>query len=224
MKLIHYNSILCRKIHFILVFLFYGRCRGIETKNTDQGKIVGAREFNLNSVKKANNKIKGIGKYSTILLNFTKIYNIILLYVYRKSNDAKKLISLLNNQTSIVNLYYTKPNIHSGKNIPLVMMVFVNQTYYVVSFNHPDAINIPIEFLNLVYETNGKKLIFDRKKLKYHVPKFKNCVDATICSYLSLKSELDGNYIDSRVKDFRSVPIMILFKHFKKPMSIRRRY
>ena len=130
-------------------------------------------------------------------------------------NDAKKLISLLNNQTSIVNLYYTKPNIHSGKNIPLVMMVFVNQTYYVVSFNHPDAINIPIEFLNLVYETNGKKLIFDRKKLKYHVPKFKNCVDATICSYLSLKSELDGNYIDSRVKDFRSVPIMILFKHFK---------
>tara|TARA_B100002019_G_scaffold60227_1_gene51608 strand:- start:1184 stop:2470 length:1287 start_codon:yes stop_codon:yes gene_type:complete len=130
-------------------------------------------------------------------------------------NDAKKLISLLNDQTSIVNLYYTKPNIHSGKNIPLVMMIFVNQTYYVVSFNHPDAINIPIEFLNLVYETNGKKLIFDRKKLKYHVPKFKNCVDATICSYLSLKSELDGNYIDSRVKDFRSVPIMILFKHFK---------
>lgn len=45
---------------------------GIETKNTDQGKIVGAREFNLNSVKKANNKIKGIGKVLNNPLEFYK--------------------------------------------------------------------------------------------------------------------------------------------------------
>ena len=86
--------------------------------------------------------------------------------------DAKNLLSLLNEHSSIINVYYTKSNTHVCKNSPLVLMVNVDRKYYIVSFEHPDSTNIPVDFLNLIFKSTGTKLIFDRKKLKYHVKKW----------------------------------------------------
>lgn len=133
--------------------------------------------------------------------------------------DAKNLLSLLNEHSSIINVYYTKSNTHVCKNSPLVLMVNVDRKYYIVSFEHPDSTNIPVDFLNLIFKSTGTKLIFDRKKLKYHVNEIKNSHDAMVCSYLSSKLEIDNNYLESKVTDFRSVPIMVLLKHFKKLCS-----
>ena len=132
------------------------------------------------------------------------------------SHEAKKFLSLLDDNSSIINVYYTKPNTHPSKNTPLVLMAQIDQKYYVVSFNHPDSINVPTKFLNLIFETSGTKTIFDRKQLKYHVNKFKNTHDAMVCSYLTSKSTIETEYKESRIKDYRSVPVMLLLKHFKK--------
>ena len=43
--------------------------------------------------------------------------------------DAKNLLSLLNEHSSIINVYYTKSNTHVCKNSPLVLMVNVDRKY-----------------------------------------------------------------------------------------------
>jgi len=134
-------------------------------------------------------------------------------------NEAKELLSLLDCNSSILNLYYTYPNLHSHKNKPLALFVNVKKKFYVISFNHPDSMNIPSEYLNVIFKTLGNKIIFDRKKIQYHVNTFENSTDALVCSYLSNKSELNNEYNHNRLKDLRSVPIMILLKHFKELCS-----
>lgn len=130
--------------------------------------------------------------------------------------EAKELLILLNRYPSIINTYYTKPNAHACKNSPLLLMVNVNDNYYIVSFEHPDLITISHEFINLIFKTNGTKTIFDRKRLKYYVDDIKNSIDAKVCSYLSNKHDIENEYAENRVNDFRSVPVMVLLKHFKK--------
>tara|TARA_B100001093_G_scaffold227326_1_gene217835 strand:- start:2135 stop:3421 length:1287 start_codon:yes stop_codon:yes gene_type:complete len=130
--------------------------------------------------------------------------------------EAKELLILLNQYPSIINTYYTDPNTHACKNLPLLLMVNVNDKYYIVSFEHPDLITISHEFINLIFKTNGTKTIFDRKRLKYYVDDIKNSIDAKVCSYLSNKHDIENEYTENRVKDFRSVPVMVLLKHFKK--------
>ena len=79
--------------------------------------------------------------------------------------------------------------------------------------------NIPSEYLNMIFKTLGNKIIFDRKKIQYHVNTIENSTDALVCSYLSNKTELNNEYNHSRLQDLRSVPIMILLKHFKELCS-----
>ena len=92
---------------------------------------------------------------------------------------------------------------------PLVLMVNVDRKYYIVSFEHPDSTNIPVDFLNLIFKSTGTKLIFDRKKLKYHVNEIKNSHDAMVCSYLSSKLEIDNNYLVIYTVSYRIIKMEI---------------
>lgn len=129
--------------------------------------------------------------------------------------DAKKLLCILEKNRSIVHLYYQYKNVHPSKNKPLALFINVNGENYIVSFNHPDLVRVSLQYLNMIFKTSGSKIVFDRKKLLYYTDNPSNLVDYSVCAYLDSKLELDTD-IGTRCKDNRSVPIMLILKHFKK--------
>jgi hypothetical protein len=135
------------------------------------------------------------------------------------ATEAKKLVDLLDANSCILHVYYQNNNIHPVDNKPLALMAKVNEDYYIVSFNHPDSIKISEEYLAMIFATNSEKVIFDRKRLLYHVSDIKNAVDGLVCSYLNSTEVLEVSY-PSRSHDFRSIPIMKLFNHFKELCSL----
>ena len=129
--------------------------------------------------------------------------------------DAKNLLELLQRNSSVIYVYYQFDGTHSINNIPLVACVQVLDKNYVISLGHPDSIVMPIEFLKLIFKTKATKIIFDRKKLKYHIPDIVNAVDALVYCYLNKKTEIDSAITSYKYTDLRSVPIMMILNHFK---------
>lgn len=129
-------------------------------------------------------------------------------------HEAKSFIESLDVHSSIIHVYYQNNKAHPSNNQPVVLFAKVKSKFYAVSFQHPDAMNIPIEYINTIFKTNGKKRIFDRKRLKYHVRTIKNAMDVWVCEYLNTMTTFDIDY-KSNSSDFRSIPIMSLFLHFK---------
>jgi len=130
-------------------------------------------------------------------------------------HEAKSLLGVLETNSSVVHVYYQYPDMHPSENKPLALFVNVLGKSYIVSFGHPDLIEMPSDYLNMVFKTKGTKFIFDRKKLLYHVSDIRNAVDARVCSYLDSKTDLNLNPTSQRYADVRSVPIMIILSHFK---------
>lgn len=128
--------------------------------------------------------------------------------------EAKRLLVLVEENPSILHVYYQNNKTHPSDNKPLALMANVAGEYYVVSFNHPDSIKISEDYMNMIFASKSEKIIFDRKRILYYVTDIKNAVDGWVCSYLNSMETLEVNY-PSRLDDFRSIPIMNLFKHFK---------
>ena len=126
-----------------------------------------------------------------------------------------ELLKLMRMHTSIINLYYTHPTRHPSLNDVLGVFIYVNKHTYVISIRHPDAIHISDKILDVIYASPGRKIIFDRKRIKYFVKEIKNGIDAKVCSYLNFKESIDTEFNITQKNDLRSVPIMILLKHFK---------
>ena len=131
-------------------------------------------------------------------------------------HEAKMLLDALETNSSIVHVYYQYPDIHPSENKPLALFVNVLGKNYIVSFGHPDLIEMPLAYLNMVFNSKGTKFIFDRKKLLYHVSVIRNATDGWVCAYLDSKEEIDIDLSLQKYTDIRSVPIMVILRHFKK--------
>lgn len=140
------------------------------------------------------------------------------MFFVENQKEASNLLELLDTNPSIIHVYFQNNKIHPIDNKPIAVFINIKSNLYVISFMHPDVIQIPSQFLNMIMNSKGPKIIFDRKKLLYHVKTINNAIDYFVCSYLNLLDTLEVEY-PSRTHDFRSIPIMKLLVHFKKLCS-----
>jgi len=135
------------------------------------------------------------------------------------TSEARSLLEKLQSSQSVINFYNQWSDQHSANNQLCALLVNVDSENYVISFGHPDVKPMPIQYLKLLFETDGKKIIFDRKNIKYFVSNIKNAVDYKVCSYFKTKEEISENFDLKRSNDMRSIPIMNILKHFKNLVS-----
>ena len=81
------------------------------------------------------------------------------------TSEARSLLEKLQSSQSVINFYNQWSDQHSANNQLCALLVNVDSENYVISFGHPDVKPMPIQYLKLLFETDGKKMIFDRKNI-----------------------------------------------------------
>jgi hypothetical protein len=140
---------------------------------------------------------------------YSKIGDMIFL---ESTDSVKYAINTLQAGSCFIQ-FIDNDTIHSANDSPVVLIIHHIETKqtFVISFNHPDCVNIDCSILKLIQDTNSIKYIIDRKSSLYHV-NFKNCKDIGWCIYSNTLTTISYNKFKSR--DIRSVPIMMILKKF----------
>jgi len=127
-------------------------------------------------------------------------------------NDFKKLNDSLSGGTCILQIILKNKN-HPANNEPILLLIHhvENSQTFVLSFGHPDCIDIDKSVLNIIANTNSKKYIIDHKNSLYFA-NFKNCID--IGWYLYSETLTSVSYHSFRYTDIRSIPLMNILKKF----------
>tara|TARA_Y100000310_G_scaffold310252_1_gene355281 strand:+ start:2441 stop:3745 length:1305 start_codon:yes stop_codon:yes gene_type:complete len=134
-----------------------------------------------------------------------------------------QFIDKFNTEDSILIPILSDRILHPVENSISVLYVrFFDDEVYVLPFNHTETINLPVEFIDRLYESNSVKYVYD-KKLIGHILSLNNVKDTNLIYYFQTNEPLEFDddikcylFFQRRFEKQRDInPIIPIYKHIE---------